>query len=81
MVVMAITTDVLMRFLEEELAVDAEEIEPDTLLFSTGVVDSFSLVSLITFVENEGGFRVSPGDVTLENFDSVERIVAFANNR
>jgi acyl carrier protein len=77
---MAITQESLLRFLEEEVALDTADIEPETLLFSTGLIDSFSLVTLLSFLETEGGFRISPGDVTLENFDSIERMLAFANN-
>ena len=45
---MAVTYQGLYDFLVEELAVDPEEITADTLLFSTALVDSFSLVTLMT---------------------------------
>lgn len=31
----------------------------------------------MVFVEQETGLNISPGDVTLENFDTVARITAF----
>lgn len=66
-------------FLEEELGADLAGIGDDSPLFSAGIVDSFGLVNLMMFLEGEGGFRINPVDVNLENLDTVNRIVAFAN--
>lgn len=66
--------------MHEETALDIEEIGLDTPLFSAGVIDSFSLVSLMSFIEQHGDIRISPGDVTLENFDSIERIMQYVNS-
>ena len=71
---MSLTYQNLRDFLVEELALDASQIKPDTLLFSSGLVDSFALVTLMTHIENETGHMISPGDVKLENFDSLARI-------
>ena len=74
---MAVTYQGLYDFLVEELAVDPEEITADTLLFSTALVDSFSLVTLMTYIENESGLFIPPTDVNLENFDSISRILKY----
>ena len=65
--------------LRDELGVDVQAIADDTPLFSSGVIDSFSLVSLILFIETRAGVKVEPTDVSLENLDTVTRIVTFAN--
>lgn len=75
---MALTADQLYSFLDEDIGLDISNIKPDDLLFSTSIVDSFALVSLMTFIETEEGVRISPWDVNLENMDSIERILAFA---
>ncbi|MBF0622081.1 MAG: acyl carrier protein [Magnetococcales bacterium] len=67
----------ILTFLDDELGMDLDEVQPDTLLFSSGMIDSFSLVTLMTFLEENFGFRISPDDVTLDNLDSVERIEGF----
>lgn len=72
-----IDKDVLLDFLDDELGVDLDEIEPDTALFSSGIVDSFALVTLMMHLERIGGFRINPSDVTLENLDSINSILAF----
>lgn len=72
------TKEELLSVLRDELGVDTAEVAEDTPLFSSGTIDSFSLVSLILFIERKG-VKVNPLDVNLENLDSVERILRFAN--
>lgn len=72
-----IDKDLLLEFLDDELGVDLDEIEADTALFSSGIVDSFALVTLMMHLEKIGGFRINPSDVTLENLDSINSILAF----
>lgn len=75
---MTITEEKLKQVLENDIGIDTKDIEADTLLFSSGIVDSFALVSLMTFLEKEGKFRVNPADVNLDNMDSIERILAYS---
>lgn len=69
----------LIAFLQSDLGVDTSDIDESTLLFSSGLIDSFSLVSLITFLEQKCSFRMSPLDVNLDNLDSIERILGFVD--
>ncbi len=71
----------LLEFLADDLGIDTADLTSDSLLFSTGVIDSFALVSLMTYLEAEGGFRLSPTDVNLDNLDSIDRIVAFCRHK
>ena len=50
-------------------------------LFSSGIVDSFAPITLLTFLESPWGFRIGPLEVNLDNFDSVERILQFAERK
>ena len=50
-------------------------------LFSSGIVDSFAPITLMTFLESQCGFRIGPMEVTLDNVDSVERILQFAERK
>ncbi len=68
-------------FLDQELDVDVATLTRDTTLFSSGIVDSFSLVALMSFIEDNGGIRVSPSEVNLENFDTIERIMAYLQSK
>lgn len=67
----------IAQYLDEELGVDLADIDEATPLFSEGIIDSFSLMSLVAFVEEAFGFRVGALDVNLANFDSLGRIARY----
>ena len=77
---MTIRIDNLTAFLKDSLNVD-EPIDPSTELFSTGMLDSVAMMNVISFVEETARIEVHPRDVTLENFDSVQRIVDYATSQ
>jgi len=76
-----INDDLLLRFLSDELNIDATTIAADDPLFSSGIIDSFALITLMTYLESQCGFRIAPMEVTLDNFDSIERILRFAERK
>jgi acyl carrier protein len=76
-----ITEDLLLRFLRDDLKIDTADISPGNPLFSSGIVDSFALITLMTYLESQCGFRIGPMEVTLDNFDSIERILRFADRK
>jgi len=78
---MAITHDALMNYLRESVRIDTSKIGPETLLFSSGLIDSFSMVELVLFIEMSCGIKMKPSEVNLDNIDSIERIIAFAAAR
>lgn len=51
-----------------------EEILLDTPLISSGIVDSFSLASLKTFLEKKYSIRIPDAEASPDAFDSVEKI-------
>jgi acyl carrier protein len=66
----------LIAFITEEFVTDpAVTITPDTRLISSGLIDSFSLVSLQTFIEKEFGKKIPAPRITVESFDTVRRMV------
>jgi len=74
---MAVDALKLQDFLVDDLGISRSDVGADALLFSTGVVDSFALVTLMTYLERETGRFIEPGDITLDNFDSISRIVNY----
>lgn len=77
---MTMNSQDLIDFLRNELHV-AEPIDPGTPLFSTGLLDSVAMLSVIGFVEERARIEVSASDVTLENFDTPERIATYVDAR
>lgn len=73
---MKLTANDLLQYLRDELGVDTDDVDADTPLFSSGVIDSFALVQLITYIEDRCQMRLDAADVSLENLDSIHRILA-----
>ncbi len=55
---------------------DDREITETTPLISSGIVDSFSMVSLLRFLEKKYSIDIPDEAATPEAFDTVERIAA-----
>lgn len=70
---------VLNYVIKEYIDDDDIKITYDTPLISSGYVDSFSMVSLLVFLENKFKIRIPPSKATPEAFDSVNSIVALVN--
>jgi acyl carrier protein len=71
----------LKAYLGERMGLDTSTLAVDTPLFSSNLLDSFSMVDLIMFIEKESGVRLNPTDVSLDNLDSIERILKFVDTR
>ena len=67
--------DKIRSLVIENLGLDAD-IGDDTLLFSSGLLDSLSAVSLLFSLNDDLGISLSPLDVALDDFDSIDLIVA-----
>ncbi len=60
------------EYLEEE---DEQEVDENTPLISSGIVDSFSMVSLKMFLEKKFGVKIPDEKATTKAFDSVNNIM------
>ncbi len=60
---------------KEYLDDDAEDIDENTPLISSGIVDSFSMVSLKTFLEKKFQISIPDDKATTDAFDSVNNII------
>ncbi len=60
------------EYLEEE---DEQEVDENTPLISSGIVDSFSMVSLKMFLEKKFSVKIPDEKATTEAFDSVNNIM------
>ena len=68
----AVLEYVIDEYIDED---DDMEVDADTALISSGIVDSFSMVSLKAFLENKYDIRIPDEDATPEAFDTVSSIV------
>ena len=68
----AVLEYVIDEYIDED---DDIEVDADTALISSGIVDSFSMVSLKAFLEKRYEIRIPDDDATPEAFDTVNSIV------
>jgi len=73
----AILDYVKKEYLDED---SDTEIDVDTPLISSGIVDSFSMVSLKTFLEKKYKITIPDAKATPETFDSVDKIAGLVTS-
>ncbi|HLK66900.1 MAG TPA: acyl carrier protein [Bryobacteraceae bacterium] len=57
------------------------EVSPGESLFDSGLLDSFSMLDLITALESAFGISIPDSDQRPQKFDSIERIEAYVQSR
>lgn len=84
---MSITTDhdlraALCSLIDAEISLDpSRPVEGDTDLLLTGLVDSLGVVQIVQWLEDTQSIDVEPTDVVLENFQTVDAMVAYVATR
>lgn len=72
--------DLILNFVKNEYFEDEDkEISFDTPLISSGYIDSFSMVSLLVFIEKRFKIKIPPKKATPEAFNSVNNIANLIN--
>jgi acyl carrier protein len=61
--------------------VEKEKIQNESLIFKEGFFDSMGFIRLITFIEEEFGFKTSDNDLIEENFESINAITDFIERK
>ena len=66
----------LIEYIKKEFVEDPdEEIDENTPLMSSGLIDSLSIVSLVAFVDKKFGVKIPDEKGTVENFETVNQIM------
>lgn len=71
------------RFIVDEIMLgdSSTKIAPNESLISSGVLDSLALLRLISFLEDQMGVTVDDSEVIPENFETINDIKAFVENK
>ncbi|MGB7062581.1 MAG: acyl carrier protein [Candidatus Zixiibacteriota bacterium] len=70
----------LIEYIKKEFVEDPdEEIEENTPLISSGLIDSLSVVSLVAFIGKKLGVKIPDEKGTVENFETVNKIIEVIN--
>jgi acyl carrier protein len=74
--------DKIIEFVRDEYVEDESMVITDeTPLISSGLVDSFSMVSMKMFLEEEYGIQMSDEEASTEAFDTVKSIMALIQQK
>lgn len=72
-----ILKDQLREYITHEMMHDPNyPLADDEGIMSGGLIDSFSLVTLAIFIEENFGVRIPDPELTVANMDTLDRIVA-----
>jgi acyl carrier protein len=74
---MSMSTEALLNFIATNFALDRSDIGPDVPMFSSGLLDSFNMVDLVTFIESTARIKFGVLDLNLSNLDTVNAIMAY----
>lgn len=78
---MALTKEMLFDWLVENVYAERDELTDDSPLYSSGLLDSFSLMDLVVFIEKNASIKIGPADLTLDNMDTAGRILKFVDKK
>ncbi len=71
----------IIEFLKNDIGVDAGSISPDDQLFSSGLLNSLDILELVSFIESKFDVKISTWEISLEKFDTIQKITEFIEER
>ncbi len=77
------SNDIIRTFILQELVADAagKSLSDTDKLIDSGIIDSFGIMSLLSFLENEFSIQVSGDDLVPENFESISTIASLIGRK
>lgn len=75
---MILKMDKLINLIKNTFEIDYD-IQPNTALISSGIIDSLRVTLLLTVLEREYGKSINTRDVGTDNFDTPLQIEKFLN--
>jgi len=79
-----ITAIELIGFIQHELLLDKDEemyLDATTDLVNAGIIDSLTLIQLVTHIESVAGIKIDDDEVNPDNFKDIASIVAFIDTK
>ncbi|MEZ5337033.1 MAG: phosphopantetheine-binding protein [bacterium] len=71
----------IIQFIHDEYVDDGTEVDDNTPLISSGLVDSFSMVSLKLYLEEEFEIEIDDDEASTEEFETVSRIQSLVSRK
>jgi acyl carrier protein len=73
--------EIIEYIVDEYVEEDDVEIDENTSLIKGGIIDSFSIVALRNWLQKEYAITISDDQGTVENFETVTKIIELVNAR
>jgi acyl carrier protein len=70
--------DHFLQLIRTTLRLDTP-IDPDTPLISSGIIDSFDVVTMLTMFESEYGVSIAPEEIDVERFDTPTQMLSYVD--
>lgn len=70
---------IIMGFLGKYF--DVSNVNKDDNIFELGFVNSLFAMQMVSFIENEFDFEISNDELNLDNFKSINSILAFIDSK
>lgn len=68
----------IITYIKNEISIEElDDIDVQEDLLGSGILDSMGMMKLIDFIEKEMKIVIPEGDLTVENFMTLERIEAY----
>jgi acyl carrier protein len=74
-------TSKISQFIQKEILKSNAEISPDIHLMESGLIDSISLMKLLTFLEGELNVEFDEQDFDIEKFSTIHKISALVSEK
>lgn len=80
---MSTTKDALYAFIKENFIMGRHEIvlDPAVSLIESGIMDSTGVLELVEFLENTYSIKIEDEELTPENLETIDNIVAFLKTK
>ncbi len=78
------TQEIIMNYIKENFIAGRSvrvELTPEISLLESGIMDSTGILELVLFLEEQFSMKIEDEDITPENLDSINNIVAFLNKK
>lgn len=73
--------EALTAFIADDVAQEEAPIDGATDLLLTGLVDSLGVVMIVIWIEAQLDITIDPGDVVLENFQTIDQMASYLRSR
>ncbi|AJQ93844.1 acyl carrier protein [Gynuella sunshinyii] len=69
----------IREHIASELGIDLSSVSDSDPLFTSGLIDSFALIELLAFLEQELGADIDIADIDIDKIDTIEAIAKLAS--